>query len=46
MQRKSLIAKIHIGKNKLGLDDETYRSLLANATGKTSCTEMSDGELI
>lgn len=45
MQRKSLIAKIHIGKNQLGLDDETYRSLLANATGKTSCTEMSDGEL-
>ena len=45
MQRKSLIARIHIGKNQLGLDDETYRSLLANATGKTSCTEMSDGEL-
>lgn len=45
MQRKSLIAKIHIGKNQLGLDDDTYRGLLANTTGKTSCTEMSDSEL-
>lgn len=45
MQRKSLIAKIHIGKNQLGLDDDTYRGLLANTTGKTSCTEMSDNEL-
>ena len=45
MQRKSLIAKIHIGKNQLGLDDDTYRGLLANTTGKTSCTEMTDSEL-
>ena len=30
MQRKSLIAKIHIGKNQLGLDDDTYRGLLSN----------------
>lgn len=43
--RKRLIAKIHIGKSQLGLDDETYRGLLANTTGKTSCTEMSDDEL-
>ena len=36
MLRKNLIAKIHIGKSQLGLDDETYRQLLVSTTGKTS----------
>lgn len=38
MLRKNLIAKIHIGKSQLGLDDETYRQLLVSTTGKISCT--------
>ena len=45
MLRKNLIAKIHIGKSQLGLDDETYRQLLVNTTGKISCTEMTEAEL-
>ncbi|MCK9139468.1 regulatory protein GemA, partial [Haemophilus influenzae] len=45
MLRKNLIAKIHIGKSQLGLDDETYRQLLVSTTGKTSCTEMTESEL-
>ncbi len=44
--RKQLIQKIHIAKSQLKLDDEAYRSLLNNATGKTSCTQMSDKELM
>lgn len=45
MLRKNLIARIHIGKSQLGLDDETYRQLLVSTTGKTSCTEMTESEL-
>lgn len=43
--RPPLIAKIHIGKNQLGLDDDTYRALLQMTTGKTSCKAMSSKEL-
>lgn len=43
---KSLIAKIHIAKKQLGLDDETYRDLLSTATnGKTSCSKMNAREM-
>lgn len=45
MLRKNLIAKIHIGKSQLGVDDEIYRQLLANTTGKISCAEMTEAEL-
>lgn len=45
MLRKNLIAKIHIGKSQLGLDDEIYRQLLVNTTGKISCAEMTEAEL-
>ncbi|MDP8171527.1 regulatory protein GemA [Pasteurella skyensis] len=44
--RKQLIQKIHIAKSQLKLDDDAYRSLLRNATNKTSCTQMSDKELM
>lgn len=43
--RHRLIAQVHIGKNQLGLDDDTYRALLNGATGKESCTAMSFSEL-
>lgn len=45
MVRKSLMAKIHIGKNQLGLDEDTYRQLLLNTTGKNSCAAMTEDEL-
>lgn len=46
MQRSKLIQIIHVAKNRLGLDDESYQALLANATkGKTSCKSMTDAEL-
>ena len=41
---RALIAKIHIAKTQLGLDDDTYRSLLHTATGKTSCANMANWE--
>lgn len=38
------LARIHIAKKQLGLDDVTYRALLERITGKTSSKNMSDGE--
>lgn len=43
--RKSLIAMVHIGKTRMGMDEETYRAWLNQRTGKQSCSEMSFEEL-
>lgn len=43
--RQKMISKIHIAQQQLGLDDDVYRDLLAQATGKRSCKDMDDGEL-
>lgn len=43
--RKKLIQIIHVAKNKLGLDDDTYRALLEAETGRRSCSHMSIGQL-
>lgn len=40
-----MLAKIHIAKKELGLDDELYRIVLKNATGKDSCKKMTLFEL-
>nr|WP_321482215.1 regulatory protein GemA [uncultured Cohaesibacter sp.] len=36
------LAKIHIAKKDLGLDETTYRSLLMRITGKDSAGQMSE----
>lgn len=38
------LAKIHIAKKELGLDDTTYRALLLRVTGKDSSGRMSETE--
>lgn len=38
------LARIHIAKKDLGLDDETYRALLERVTGKTSSKRMTSVE--
>lgn len=45
MTKAKLIQLIHIAKRQLGLDDETYRSVLNGVSGKASCSNMSIGEL-
>ena len=35
-KRTKLIQLIHVGKTQLGLDDDLYREVLENCTGKTS----------
>lgn len=45
--RKRIIAKIHVAKKQLGLDDDEYRGLIAGATnGKyESCKDCNESEL-
>lgn len=45
MTARGALAKIHIAKKDLGLDDETYRAMLARLTGKTSSRDCSDAQL-
>jgi phage gp16-like protein len=40
----SALAKIHIAKKQLGLEDDDYRALLARTTGKSSLRAMSTQE--
>lgn len=44
-KRKGLIAKIHVAKNQMHMDDDVYRNLLKETTGKNSCTKMTLLEL-
>jgi|GEM_PF-532309 len=41
----SALAKIHIGKKALGLDDETYQAYLLRLTGRSSAKELTEGQL-
>ncbi|OBX01539.1 Mu-like prophage FluMu protein gp16 [Gallibacterium genomosp. 1] len=44
--KPKLIQLIHIAKHKLGIDEETYRMILQNETGKNSCKTMNINELM
>lgn len=43
--KKILMAKIHIAKKDLGLDDGTYRDVLWRVTGQRSCKDMTIAQL-
>ncbi len=43
--RRNLIAKVHIAKAQLRLDDDVYREALSRVTGKTSAKDMNIAEL-
>lgn len=44
MYQGNNLAKIHIGKKALGLDDDDYRAFLQGFTGKTSAKDMTPRE--
>jgi len=44
--RNQRIAAIHMGKKQLGLDDDTYRDMLEQVTGKRSAKDMTDDGLV
>lgn len=43
--RQPVIAKLHVAKRELGLDDETFRDVMGRVTGKRSMRDMSVDEL-
>ena len=45
-RRRSLLAKIHIGKKQLGFDDVLYREILEARYGKDSAAALSDRQLV
>lgn len=45
-ERKILLGKIHIARKALGLDEETYRSVIFAAVGKTSGKACTDRQLL
>lgn len=44
--RRSLMAKLHIARKDLGLDEVTYRAMLENLTGKRSAADCTDRQLV
>lgn len=44
-QRRAQLAKIHIGKKDLGLDDDTYRDVLESVTGRRSAGDLNYQQL-
>lgn len=43
--RRARVAKVHIAKKQLALEDEIYRSIILRLTGKNSTTDCSLAEL-
>ena len=46
VSKKKYIQLIHVAKSKLGLDDDVYRDILTNTTGKNSTKDMNISELV
>ena len=44
--RNKLLQLVHIGKAQLGMDDETYRSLLSQQFYQNSAKNISYSELV
>lgn len=45
MNRAALVKLIHMGANRMGMDDADYRAWMRTRTGKESSKELSDDEL-
>jgi phage gp16-like protein len=46
VNRKTALAKIHIFKKVTGMTDDEYRVILTELTGKESCADMSNSEVV
>lgn len=44
--RQNMLAKLHIARKQLGLEEEEYRSLLETVTGKRSAAELNTSEFV
>jgi len=46
ISRNKLIQLIHVGKANMGLTDDDYRAVLEGVTGKQSCKDMTERQLV
>lgn len=44
-RRRAMLAKVHLAKKELGLDEETYRAVLVRKTGHESAASCSEAQL-
>lgn len=44
-RRRAMLAKIHVAKKQLGLDEDDYRQILLEEAGRTSAGDCSEAEL-
>jgi phage gp16-like protein len=44
--RRSLLAKVHVARKELGLDEDTYRGVLIQVTGQSSAGELDQQQLV
>ena len=44
-RRRAMLAKVHIDRKALRLDEDDYRQILADETGKMSAADLSEAEL-
>ena len=45
-RRRAMLAKVHVAKKELGLDDTAYGDVLFRETGRASSADCSDAELV
>lgn len=43
--RHKLLAQVHLGAKRKGMDDDTYRDWLERETGQRSCKQLTDTQL-
>jgi phage gp16-like protein len=43
--RRGMLAKVHVAKKQLGLDDDSYRAVVVRITGRDSAGKASAGDL-
>ena len=44
-RRRSMEGKVHVAKKEMGIDEDTYRGMMMDVTGKASLTQLNDREV-
>jgi phage gp16-like protein len=44
--RREMLAKVHIARKDLGIDDDTYRDVLTRVTGRTSSADCTRSQIV
>ena len=44
-RRRAMEGKVHVAKKEMGIDEDTYRGMMMDVTGKASLTQLNDREV-